>query len=70
METKYILPLKYIEEGFKLSGFGNKSLALKHHEKIIFVFYSDLDLKNDFVSRLCESYLKLAKTAIDKGLTP
>jgi hypothetical protein len=59
METEYILSQKYVDLGFKMSRFGRESLALKCQDKVVFVFSSGLDVRADFVSRLCDCHLKL-----------
>ncbi len=43
-----------------MSHFGEKSLALRRQDKIVFVFGSGLDLRDDFIVRLCDSHLKSA----------
>jgi hypothetical protein len=59
METKYVLPQKYSDLGFNLSKFGKESLALSYQGKTVFVFSSTIDVRNEFVSRLCDCRLKL-----------
>ena len=59
MKLKDMLPKKYIELGFELSKFGEKSLILKYNNNIIFIFGSYLDVRDDYVSKLCDYYLKL-----------
>lgn len=68
MEMNYRLPEEYVQIGFNISKFGKNSLALKHGDRTIFVFGSDLDFRDDFVDRLCASYLTLASNAEDIGL--
>ena len=58
MKVKDMLPKKYIELGFDLSEFGEKSLILKYKSKIIFVFGGYLAVQNDFIPKLCDYYLK------------
>ena len=65
----YNLPQEYINLGFTMAKFGEKSLALKHREKTIFVFGSSLDLRDDFISRLCDNYMKLFSYGIKIGLS-
>ena len=62
MVTNVILPQKYASLGFTVSNFGNKSLALRRQDKVIFVFDSALNIRveDDFVGHLCELYLKHA----------
>jgi hypothetical protein len=67
MEKNLILPPKYIELGFKMSKFGNDSLALICKDRNVFVFNSDSDLRDDFVSRLCDCHLRLISNGIIKN---
>ena len=63
MGTKYVLPQKYADLGFNLSKFGNQTLALSYHGKTIFVFSSAIEVREEFVSRLCECRLNLISYA-------
>ena len=63
METKYVLPQKYADLGFNLSKFGNETLALSYQGKTVFVFSSAIEVREEFVSRLCECRLKLISYA-------
>ena len=67
MEMDYELAPQYIELGFSVSKFGEKSYALKHQDLTIFVFSSELEFRKDFISQLCDSYLILAKGVINKS---
>lgn len=69
MVTNYQLPEEYVQIGFNISRLGEQSLVLKHHNRAIFVFGSDLDLKDDFIDRLCDSYIRLASNAVEMGLS-
>jgi hypothetical protein len=68
METKYQLHEKYVQAGFNISRLGDKSSALQHQGRTIFVFGSDLDLRDDFIHLLCDSYVSLASDASGMGL--
>jgi hypothetical protein len=68
MEMNYRLPEEFVQIGFNLSKFGDKSFALKHADRTIFVFGSDLDFRDDFVGRLCSSYMTMASNAEEVGL--
>jgi hypothetical protein len=59
METNHVLSQKYADLGFKMSKFGKESLALRCQDKVVFVFGSDMDIRDDFVSRLCDCHLKV-----------
>ena len=67
MDIYYELPSEYVELGFNMSKFGDKSLALKHRDRSIFIFSSESDLRDDFVRRLCDTYLTLSTAAKDKA---
>ena len=60
MKTNFDLPEKYVDLGFELSKVGEKSLALKCRNNLIFIFVSGIDAREGFVSRLCDCYLNLA----------
>jgi hypothetical protein len=64
MNTDYKLPEEYTQVGFHISRFGMQSLALKHKERTIFVFNSTADLKDDFVSPLCNYYAKRTSNSV------
>ncbi len=59
MKAKFVLPQKYADLGFKISKFGKKSQALRWQDKVVFVFNSDLDVRDDFISRLCDYQVNL-----------
>jgi len=65
----YTLPQKYIESGFNIAALEGKSLTLKYQHRIVFVFGSALEIKEDFVNSLCDSYLKFYSWGISHGLT-
>jgi hypothetical protein len=67
MEKNHILPQKYIELGFNMSKFGNSSLALRCQNNVVFVFNSSIDIREDFVSRLCDCHIKLISNGIIKN---
>jgi hypothetical protein len=69
ISMNYYLPQKYTELGFHISSFGMKSMALKHQGRTVFVFGSALDLRDDFIGRLCDSYLKIFLCGISHGLS-
>ncbi len=64
---EFILPEKYTQKGFNISKFGERSLVLKHYDRAIFIFGSDLDLRDDFFSLLCDSYVRLTSQAVEVG---
>jgi hypothetical protein len=59
MMTEYQLPEEYAQMGFYISGFGRNSMALKHSDRTIFVFNTGTDMRDDFVRRLCECYVRI-----------
>jgi hypothetical protein len=58
MEKIFTLPQKYVNLGFELSEVG-KSLTLRCQDNLVFIFFSGIDAREDFVGRLCDCYLKL-----------
>ncbi len=66
MMTEYRLPAEYTQMGFYISEFGRNSLALKHNDRTIFVFNSRNDMRDDFVSRLCDCYVRRAPEPFKK----
>jgi len=59
MKTDYVLPEKYADLGFEVSKLGKESLILSYKGKSIFVFSSGIDVREEFISRLCDCRLKL-----------
>ena len=55
---KIDLPQKYVDLGFEVSKVGEKSVALRCRDSLVFVFVSDIDARKGFVSRLCDCHLK------------
>ena len=54
----YKLAQEYADLGFNIARFGRKSLALKHHDRTIFIFGSRSDFRDALINRLCASYYK------------
>ena len=61
------LTQEYINLGFNIFNLGSNSFALKHGDRTIFVFGSDLDLRDNFLNLLCESYLSLTSATVGTG---
>ena len=59
VEKIYQLPQKYVDLGFALCGVGENSYALRCHGDLVFFFVSGIDAKEDFVSQICESHVKV-----------
>ncbi len=59
MKTDYVLPEKYTNLGFWVAKLGSETLMLSYQGKTIFVFSSGIDVRAEFISRLCECRLKL-----------
>jgi hypothetical protein len=59
METNLTLPQKYIDLGFAISRFGTDSSALRFQDRMLFIFGSCQEVGEDYISRLCDHYLKL-----------
>ncbi len=53
-----MIPEKYRDLGFEISKFGANSLALRRNDKAIFVFSSSSEIKDEFVSAICDYHLK------------
>jgi hypothetical protein len=58
LEKNYHLPQKYLDFGFALCKVGEKSFALRCHGELVFFFVSGIDGKEDFISQLCDWFLK------------
>jgi hypothetical protein len=54
-----MIPAKYKAKGFYITRFGERSLALKRHDKAIYVFSSVAEINLELVSVLCECNLKV-----------
>ncbi len=59
MDGNWILSKKYLDLGFNIAGFAGTALVLIYRNRIIFIISSGLLLRNDHISRLCDSYLDL-----------
>ncbi len=59
-----MLPEKYSELGFEITKFGSKSLALRHHDKAVYVFDSGAGIEEKLVSILCDCHLKLCREKV------
>lgn len=59
-----MLPQKYVEMGFELTKFGEKSLFLKYRSKVIFLFDSYLDIRDNVIPKLCDYYLSAMKLGL------
>jgi hypothetical protein len=57
MSVNDLLPAKYFELGFEVAKIGDKSLLLTYNKKTVFMFGSYLDVREDFVIKLCDHYL-------------
>jgi len=56
---------KYRALGFEITGFGECSSVLRYVQKPIFVFNAGSKLDEDFLSHICEVYLKVSQTRKD-----
>jgi hypothetical protein len=54
-----MVPKKYAVLGFDIAKFGANSKALRFKGKPIFVFGSNINIEIDFLTRICETYLKI-----------
>jgi hypothetical protein len=50
---------KYAELGFEITKFGGNSKVLRFGETPVFVFNSNTEVDADFLSHICDTYLKI-----------
>jgi hypothetical protein len=50
---------KYVALGFDISSFGANSKVLRFNQKAVFVFSSNSNIDIEFLSSICEAYLKM-----------
>lgn len=55
-----MLPDKYEDLGFEITKFGASSKVLRFEQKPIFVFSSNSSFDETFLTRICETYLKIS----------
>jgi hypothetical protein len=58
---------KYHFQGFKISGFGVLSQALKRFGRVVYVFKPGFQERLDFINALCECHLKLSESKYDSS---
>jgi hypothetical protein len=54
-----MVPKKFADLGFEITPFGASSLVLRFDHKPIFVFNTRADIDIDFLTHICETYLKI-----------
>jgi len=62
-----MVPDKYAAQGFEISRFGARSLALRFDKKPLFVFNSEAEIDEKLVAVICEAYLKISTGADPPG---
>ncbi len=56
-----MVPKKYIDLGFEITRFGAQSKALRFEQKPVFVFNTESDIDADFLTHICDTYLRIAE---------
>jgi hypothetical protein len=52
---------KYVDLGFEITKFGIRSSAISFNSKPIFVFDSDINIDDELVQAICDTYLKISE---------
>jgi hypothetical protein len=60
-----MVPGKYADLGFEITKFGANSKALKFNQKPVFIFNSNTNIDVEFLTRICDTYLKINKKRIN-----
>jgi hypothetical protein len=50
---------KYADLGFEITKFGANSRVLRFNQKPVFVFSSNTNIDPNFLSHICDTYLKI-----------
>jgi hypothetical protein len=56
-----MVPEKYAKLGFEIAKFGANSRVLRFDQKPIFVFNENTNIDVNFLTRICDTYLKLSE---------
>ncbi len=56
-----MVPDKYSEMGFEITKFGGNSKVLEFNHKPVFVFGSNSDIDPNFLTRICDTYLRISE---------
>jgi hypothetical protein len=64
-----MVPEKYADLGFEITKFGANSKALRFGQKAIFVFDSKTNIDTEFLTRICDIYLKVNEKRKKKNLS-
>jgi hypothetical protein len=56
-----MVPEKYADLGFEITGFGARSKALKFDEKPVFIFKSNSAIDEEFLTHICDIHLKITE---------
>ena len=60
-----MLSEKYSALGFEITRFGEFSSVLRYDQKPIFIFNANSRLDEDFLTHICDVYLKISRTRKD-----
>jgi hypothetical protein len=60
VEVVDMLPDKYADLGFEITKFGASSRVLRFEQKPIFVFNASSNCDETFLTRICDTYLKVS----------
>jgi hypothetical protein len=58
-EVEAMISQKYADLGFEITKFGVNSRVLRFGRTPVFVFNSNTDIDADFLSHICDTYLKI-----------
>ncbi len=56
-----MVPKKYADLGFEITKFGAQSSVLRFNQKPVFVFDSKSNIDGEFLTQICEIYLRLSE---------
>jgi hypothetical protein len=56
-----MVPDRYAGLGFEITKFGANSKVLRYDQKPIFVFNPNSDIDEEFLTHICDTYLKICE---------
>jgi hypothetical protein len=60
-----MIPKKYTALGFDITKFGENSSVLRFNHKPVFVFSSNTSIGVEFLTHICDTYLKISEKRKD-----
>ncbi len=60
-----MIPSKYANLGFSISSFGAQSKVLRFEQQPVFVFNANAGIDIKLLTRICDTYLKIAERRKD-----